>query len=186
MERKMKTLLVFLCLSMVFSSLTFAAEKEKEKEELFTLKNKDIDIRDALQMIARAAKVNVVFSKDVRGKIAVELTDVPYMKAMEAIALTNKLVVHEFDKKSKIFLVLRHDDAESIIRYKMMKRRQAQRRRWEKQSKGQGRGWSRGRSGGGAGFWTPPATGGGSGGGGQGGGQGNTWQDYAPDEEEGE
>ena len=174
MKRTWRPLLVVLCLVLVFSSVAIAAEKEEEK--LFSLKNKDIDMRDALQMIARAAKVNVVFSRDVRGKIAVELTNVPHMKAMEAIALTNKLVVHEYDKKSKIYLILRHDDAEFVMRHKMMKRRQARRRQWEKRSKR--RDWSRKRSGGGGGFWNPHAAGGG------GGGRGNSWQDYAPDDED--
>lgn len=175
MKRTLRSLLVFLCLVMVLSSVSFAAEKETEK--LFTLKNKDIDIRDVLQMIARAAKINVVFSRDVRGKIAVELSNVPHMKAMEAIALTNKLVVHEFDKNSKIYLVLRHDDAEFVIRHKMMKRRMARRKQWEKRTNR--RGWSRKRSGGGGGgFWNPP------GGGGSSGGRANSWQDYATDEDE--
>ena len=175
MKHTLRSLLVFLCLVMVLSSVSFAAEKETEK--LFTLKNKDIDIRDVLQMIARAAKINVVFSRDVRGKIAVELSNVPHMKAMEAIALTNKLVVHEYDKKSKIYLILRHDDAEFIIRHKMMKKRQARRRQWEKRAKR--RDWSRKRPGGGGGFWQPGASGGGGGG-----GRANSWHDYAPDDED--
>ena len=169
----LRTLTLILVVTVVLAGPALA--KEKEGDTLFTLKNKDIDIRDALQMIARSAKINVVFSKDVRGKIAVELTDVPYMKAMEAIALTNKLVVHEYDKKSKIYLILRHDDAEAIVRYKMMKRRQAQRNKFRKRRSEWKR--SRGGSGGGPGFWSPPAGGGGS-------GRANSWRYYEEEEEE--
>ena len=76
----------------------------------FTLKNRDIDVRDVCQMIARAAKINCVFSKDVRGKIAVELKDVPPLEALKLIAKINKLEVHEVEGLKNTYAIARGDD----------------------------------------------------------------------------
>jgi type IV pilus assembly protein PilQ len=78
----------------------------------FTLKNRDIDVRDVCQMIARAAKINVVFSKDVHGKIAVELKDVPALEALKLVAKINKLYVHKVEGLKDTYAVARRADIE--------------------------------------------------------------------------
>jgi len=128
MMRRTTYLLVVICVVMVGVGHVSAKDDGKPaapegSDKTFTLKNKDIDIRDALQMIARTGGYNVVFGREVTGSIAVELVDVPLRKAFEAICLANGFVAHEFDEQAKILLVVSAEKAERLLRYRAITRR---------------------------------------------------------------
>jgi len=77
--------------------------------QAFTLKSREIDVRDVFQAIAREAKINVVFDKDVRGKIAVELKNVPALEALKLIAKINRYNVYEVKGLKNTFAVAKQD-----------------------------------------------------------------------------
>ena len=79
---------------------------------VFSLQSRDIDVRDVCQAIARSAKINIVFSKDVHGKIAVDLKQVPALEALKLVAKINKLYVHKVEGLKNTYAVARRADIE--------------------------------------------------------------------------
>lgn len=55
-----------------------------------TLDVKDADIRDVINQIAEIARVNVVISREVKGKVTSKLKDVPWLVALNAVAESNR------------------------------------------------------------------------------------------------
>lgn len=58
-------------------------------EKLITLDVKDMELADVIRMIADQSGLNIVTSKNVRGKVSVSLQDVPVEKALDAILKVN-------------------------------------------------------------------------------------------------
>ena len=54
-----------------------------------TLTVRDVEVRDVLLLLARAAKVNVLISPQVKGKMATELHDIDPLEAMGLVARIN-------------------------------------------------------------------------------------------------
>lgn len=75
----------------------------------FTLKAKDVEIRDVFQMIARQGKFNLLLDKSIRGKVPVELKDVPHEKALELLAKINKLKVKKIKDLENTFVIAPQD-----------------------------------------------------------------------------
>ena len=73
---------LFLCLVLVAHGP--AAPRPK-----INLQVRQADLRDVFVIIARFAKVNVLVSKEVKGKVSLELVGVDYLRAMDAIARLN-------------------------------------------------------------------------------------------------
>jgi len=75
--------------------------------KLLTIKFKDVDISNLFRVFAKAAKINILLTRSVRGKMFIELKNVPPMVAMNAIAAASHLKVNQFDKDSKIYIISR-------------------------------------------------------------------------------
>ena len=73
----------------------------------FTLKNRDIDIRDVMQMIARAAKINVLFDKNVRGRTAVEISRIPPLRCLELLCIAQGYKLTKFCGAPRTYVVSR-------------------------------------------------------------------------------
>ena len=71
----------------------------------FTLKNRDIDIRDIMQMIARVAKINVIFDKNVRGRTAVEVSRIPPLRCLELLCIAQGYKLNRFAGAPNTYIV---------------------------------------------------------------------------------
>ncbi len=79
-------------LSFVPASIALAARGEKEGDGRFSYTGekvsfdfKDIDIRNALKLIAEMSDLNIIMSDDVSGTLTMRLVDVPWDQALELI-----------------------------------------------------------------------------------------------------
>ncbi len=59
--------------------------------EHISLDFKDADIKNILRLIAEVSDLNVVAGDDVKGKVTIRLTDVPWDQALEVVLLSNGL-----------------------------------------------------------------------------------------------
>ena len=127
----MKVLSRVLLLVLLLTALYPFAALAKKNENLapLSLKNARMDIRDALMIAARKAEIDIVIGKDVDGEISVELSQVPAKKALEIMSMACGCVLHEFDRKNGVFLVVPMKQAKSLLRFKSMKGRFARRRK---------------------------------------------------------
>ena len=71
----------------------------------FTLKNREIDVRDIFQMIARVARVNLIFDKEVRGKTSIEVKSIAPLRCLELMCLANGFKMTEFDEAPNTYVI---------------------------------------------------------------------------------
>lgn len=76
-----------LLLSLFLASVGPVASAERRPK--INLQVRQADLRDVFIIIARFARVNVLLSREVKGKISLELVGVDYLRAMDAIARLN-------------------------------------------------------------------------------------------------
>jgi len=67
-----------------------------------TFKYKDIDIRNALQLIAEMSELNIILSDDVQGKLTMRLIDVPWDQALDVILTSNGLAKEQMGNVIRI------------------------------------------------------------------------------------
>jgi len=67
-----------------------------------TFKYKDIDIRNALQLIAEMSELNIILSDDVEGKLTMRLIDVPWDQALDVILTSNGLAKEQMGNVIRI------------------------------------------------------------------------------------
>jgi len=65
--------------------------KTEPAANLVSLNLKDVNIEDALKIIAEASGLNIILDKDVAAKVNIILKDVPWQTALENILKTNEL-----------------------------------------------------------------------------------------------
>lgn len=65
------------------------AEGTRPRRTPITLTVRDVEVRDVLLLLARAAKVSVLVSPQVKGKMATELHDIDPLEAMGLVARIN-------------------------------------------------------------------------------------------------
>jgi type II secretory pathway component HofQ len=58
---------------------------------LVTLNVKDADIHNVLRLLADAGKVNIVVPEEVKGRVTVNLKDVPWLKALDSVLASKGL-----------------------------------------------------------------------------------------------
>ena len=105
MRSRVPALLVVLVVATSFLSPLEAASRPK-----INLQVRQADLRDVFVIIARYAKVNVLVSKEVQGKVNLELVGVDWLRAMDAIARLNG---YELAMRDNIVCI---GDAEAIRR----------------------------------------------------------------------
>ena len=103
MERILKMILGMLCLSLLFTPQAFA---QQASDNSFTLVSKDMAAADIIQMIARSARINLLFGREVYGTISVNFDKVPPMEALEDICTAYDLVILEFSPIDRISLIV--------------------------------------------------------------------------------
>ncbi len=81
----------------------------------FTALNENIEVRKLLQLIARAAKINVVFDKNVKGSCAVDLRNVEPLKALELVAKINQLTVRKVEGMKNTYAIAKKDVIENFF-----------------------------------------------------------------------
>jgi type IV pilus assembly protein PilQ len=98
-----KRLLLACAMIVCFSSLGYtqektiaAAESSPALPKLISLAFKDVNIEDALKVIAEASGLNIILDNDVRAKVSINLKEVPWQ-----IALDNLLKTNEFTYKKQ-------------------------------------------------------------------------------------
>ena len=67
-----------------------------------TFKYKDIDIRNALQLIAEMSELNIILSDDVVGKLTMRLIDVPWDQALDVILTSHGLAKEQMGNVIRI------------------------------------------------------------------------------------
>ncbi len=65
--------------------------KEKYTGELISLNYKETDLRDVVLMLAKFARLNVVFDADVRGIVTCNLQEIPWDQALDIILRQNNM-----------------------------------------------------------------------------------------------
>jgi type IV pilus assembly protein PilQ len=67
-----------------------------------TFQYKDIDIHNALQLIAGMSDLNIITSDDVQGKLTMRLVDVPWDQALDVILISNGLAKEQIGNVIRI------------------------------------------------------------------------------------
>jgi type IV pilus assembly protein PilQ len=86
---------------------TGGEKKSKYHGQRMSLDFKDIDIHDVLRLISDVAKVNIITSDDVSGKVSMNLRNVPWDQALDIILRTKKLGKVQY---GNIIRVAKQDD----------------------------------------------------------------------------
>jgi type IV pilus assembly protein PilQ len=94
----------------VTPAATPAAEPAPWVGETVTLSAQNLDVKDVLAMLSRSRALNVVCGPDVQGAVSIELRDVPFAEALQAVAGVAGL---EVTRRGTIYFVRRPpgDDA---------------------------------------------------------------------------
>jgi len=108
-------LLVFFILCSLSISPCITESVYGEESHIF-LVNKSIDARDAIQIVARAAKLNVLYWPGLNEKIAVNIYDVTADKALSLIGSKCMYSVVAFDSQSNLKLFVPMSKARDIKR----------------------------------------------------------------------
>lgn len=74
------SLLLFLC---PFSS--WAQEGQSQTKRAISIELTNADIRDVLRLIAEVGNVNIIIGDDVKGRVTLKLTDVPWDQALDLV-----------------------------------------------------------------------------------------------------
>jgi type IV pilus secretin PilQ/predicted competence protein len=77
-------------------------------EDRITLNIKDVDITEVLKFLSLKRRINVIAGKDVSGPVSVNLYDVPFTMALQAILRSNGFTYHQQDN---IIFVTRISDS---------------------------------------------------------------------------
>ena len=105
MKSPLKTILAIFCLSLLFTPQAFT-QQGSDNNNTFTLVSKDIAVADIIGMIARSARINLLFGKEVHGTMSVNFDKVPATEALENICTANDLVILEFSQIDRISLIV--------------------------------------------------------------------------------
>lgn len=84
--KKILSLMLFVC---VLAAVPVQARPGRK----IKLQVRDTDIRDVLLVLAKTAKTNILIAKSVRGKVSLELVDVPALTAIGLVARINRFRV---------------------------------------------------------------------------------------------
>src|SRR5215813_5699966 len=68
-----------------------AATGQQQRPRLISLDFKDADINNILRILAEFSGLNIVSSDDVKGKVTVKLTNVPWQQALDSVVRAAKL-----------------------------------------------------------------------------------------------
>ena len=101
------------------------AEESKGFEGLSTIVSLDLrgmDVIDTIKFLAKRADLNIVASKDVRGKITLFLKDVTVADVLDIILLTNKLAC---EKKGNIITIMTEKEYEALYGVKFISKKQS-------------------------------------------------------------
>ena len=105
MKNVWKITLSILCLSIVLTTPAFSRQAP-DSNNSFTLVSKDMAVADIIQMIARSAKINLLFGREVNGTMSVNFDKIPPMEALENICTAHDLVILEFSQIDRISLIV--------------------------------------------------------------------------------
>lgn len=110
----MKTLSLLLAFLLAAAPLSFAAEPpaaaplqmtgsqdgmtmEQRLKQIISLEYKDADVASVLRSLSVTYKLNMVTAPDIKGKVTINLQDIPLEKALESILAVNGLVFQKRD-----------------------------------------------------------------------------------------
>jgi len=77
------SLLLFLC---PFSS--WAQKEQPHTKRTISIELTNADIRDVLRLIAEVGNVNIIVGDDVKGRVTLKLTNVPWDQALDLVLQT--------------------------------------------------------------------------------------------------
>ncbi len=100
-----KRLLVACAMIVWFSSLGYAQEKTTAPAaaKLISLTFKDVNIEDALKVIAEASGLNIILDNDVKAKVSINLKEVPWQVALDNLLKTNEFT---YKKQGNIIRII--------------------------------------------------------------------------------
>jgi len=75
----------------------------KTENNLITLDVKELDLKDVLKIISQASGLNIVIDNDVKAKVSITLTDVPWQTALDNVLKINELT---YKKQGNIIRIL--------------------------------------------------------------------------------
>ncbi len=102
----------FILIALILSAYTFGftqkppATAETPKAEtgnnLITLDVKELELKDILKIISQASGLNIVIDNDVKAKVSITLTDVPWQIALDNVLKINELTYKKHDNIIRI------------------------------------------------------------------------------------
>ena len=96
----MKKIIIAFIICVFLSNPVFAQDK------LITLDVKDMEIADVLRMIADQIGLNILTSKNVQGKITIDLEDVDMEAALDAILKVNNCTYVKEDNIIQVYTLM--------------------------------------------------------------------------------
>ena len=102
------TVMVMYLFIIIVSSSEAEAQTENIPQKLITLELKDVDIHNALHLIAQECNVNIAVGPDVKGKVTVSFVDVAFEDALTAVLRING---YDYIKEGSIMRVIKVDPA---------------------------------------------------------------------------
>ncbi len=120
---KLVTLAIILCVhTLAFNQVTADELQPENPKNLITLDVKELDLKDVLKIISQASGLNIIMDNDVKAKISITLTDVPWQTALENVLKINELTYKIHDNIIRIMTqaTLRKEEETSPISTKIM------------------------------------------------------------------
>ncbi len=120
---KIITFAIILCVYTFAFTQAAADELQPENpKNLITLDVKELDIKDTLKIISQASGLNIIMDNDVKAKISITLTDVPWQTALENILKINELTYKTHDNIIRIMsqATLKKEEDTSPVSTKIM------------------------------------------------------------------
>jgi len=115
---KIIALAIILCVyTFTFNLVTAEQLQPETPNNLITLDVKELDLKDVLKIISQASGLNIIMDNDVKAKISITLTDVPWQTALENVLKINELTYKIHDNIIRIMTqaTLRKEEETSPI-----------------------------------------------------------------------
>lgn len=115
-----KIIILTIAISLFFLNPAFSQQRGKRalevKDSLITLDVKDMEITDVIRMIADQSGLNIVTSKNVHGKISIDLVDVEVESALDAILKVNSCTYIKEDDIIQVYTLTELRQQEQFAR----------------------------------------------------------------------
>lgn len=102
----MSLIAVWILMQMGVPAVLAKEETGEKPKKLLSLELKDVDIQDALQLIAQECKINIAAGPDIRGKVSVRFSGVTMEEALTTVLRING---YDYVKEGAILRVIKLD-----------------------------------------------------------------------------